>query len=110
MALRLSYRSQHPKYRMAAVIFRGGRVLAHAVNSKRMGRHAEIRALVRDQDFSGATIVVARDSGGCSRPCRVCYGMIRSLGLRRMIFIYEGRALIFRNTTDDPRYYKEMYI
>jgi tRNA(Arg) A34 adenosine deaminase TadA len=110
MAKRLSAQSRHTKQQMGAIIFKGGRVLSHAVNSKRVGRHAEIRALTRDVDFQGASIVIARSSGGCSKPCRVCYLLIQSLGLREMLFIDESGSLVKRKPIDSPDKYKSMYM
>lgn len=86
---------------MAAVIVSGGNVLACAVNGARTGRHAELRAISRDRDFSGATIYVARHSGGISRPCRMCFEVIKAAGITKMVFIDEAGHLTSKKVGEE---------
>lgn len=87
LARRLTSKSRHAKQRMAAVIVRGGRVLAHAVNDPRWGRHAELRAIQQVIDLRGATIYIARCSGHrVAKPCATCASAIRSAGIRTVVY------------------------
>lgn len=83
---------------MAALVIRGGRVLIGAVNGQRTGRHAEIRALSRDIDCRGATVVVVRANGnGVSTPCQTCFRLIRDCGIKYIVFtIGPGEVVRFR--------------
>jgi pyrimidine deaminase RibD-like protein len=83
LARRVARRSgRHPKYKMAAVVLDGTRILAVAANGNRRGRHAERRALARS--VGGDTLVVARHDGGHSRPCRDCQALLRERGIRHI--------------------------
>jgi len=94
---------------MAAIVYRGGRVLSQATNGARTGRHAELRAIARDRDLSGASIVVARPGGErYSRPCRVCFLTIRDAGIKRMGFLDEvGKLVIKRVNREDEFDYRD---
>lgn len=85
LALRLAQASQHDT-RMAAVVVRGGAVLSAATNSRRLGRHAELRALLGFRNYSGATLYIARDGGKMSKPCSKCMERIQKVGLARIVF------------------------
>lgn len=92
-ALKKSKNSKHPKQKMAALVVKSGRVLAMAVNGKRTGRHAEVRAVAQDRDFEGATIYVARLGKGISKPCRSCFLLIKQAGIKKMVFVDEDNRL-----------------
>lgn len=98
VALRLAQHSHHAKHRMAALVVSGGRVLIGAVNGKRTGRHAEIRALSRDIDFTGATMIIVRMNGnGISTPCQTCFRLIKECGIKHIIFtIGPGQIVKFK--------------
>jgi pyrimidine deaminase RibD-like protein len=104
LARKLAVESPHPGYTMAAVIVRGGRVVAHATNGARRGQHAERRAL-RLADAKGATIYVARADGGCSKPCELCYKAIVESGAATIVYHDWGQRLIVEavNRAHDAR-------
>lgn len=107
LAARLAKESRHSK-KMAAVVVKGGRVLALACNYVIPGRHAEIRALGRRKcGYEGATLIVMRDGGGVSKPCRMCFKRIQETGVSRIVFTNEeGRIVQKRVKEEDPRDYK----
>lgn len=107
-AYKLSKHSQHHKYKMAAVVLSGGRVLSWANNSHRVSRHAELMAIARDIDFTGAVVIVVRENGGCSRPCRACFHVIKQAGIRKMIFVDEQGNMVSRLVSDEnPADYRD---
>jgi len=76
---------------MAAVLVRGGAILAKATNKNTWGAHAEKRALHKarfylDTEFEGATLYIARDSEKISKPCASCLSLIKQLGIRKIIY------------------------
>jgi pyrimidine deaminase RibD-like protein len=87
LATRLSVSSPHPKYRMAAVLVKGGRVLSHATNGRSWGAHAELRALKKCANAEGAIAIVIRDGGGCSEPCDMCWLALREAGVRKVFCV-----------------------
>lgn len=103
LALKVANRhGVHSKYKMGAVVFRGGAVLSQAYNLGRetnhgtptRGRHAEERALSPYRDFTGATICVARYDSKISRPCENCYQKIKEAGIRRIVYVDGSGNLI----------------
>jgi len=106
IAEKQALKSTHAKHRMGAVIVKGGRVLATGYNELRpssiIGRptlHAEASAILkllkenRLEDLIGSTLYVTRFTRGgtisCSRPCEHCTNLIRSVGIRSVLFISE---------------------
>jgi tRNA(Arg) A34 adenosine deaminase TadA len=97
---------------MAAVIFKGGKILSMGVNSRRIsglqeryklnknlvGIHAEIDAILavrKKIDLNGAKIAVIRRSRvdsatapnlGLAKPCEMCQAVLYSYGIRRAAF------------------------
>lgn len=91
LAHKISLRSTHPQHRLGAVIIRGGSVLATAANTERWHHHAERRALNACADPSGATLVVARSTGGrLAKPCPACEIALRAAGIARVIYTTEA--------------------
>lgn len=84
--------SSHPKYKLAAVIYKSGRVLSTATNSHVWGRHAEIRAIGR-RTYPGASIVISRDNDRVSKPCGECERAIRKAGIVKITFINDQGEL-----------------
>ena len=89
-ATRLAKRSSHRDYKLGALLIRGGRILASAVNAPRYSGHAEMVAIRRAGDVTnGILIVIRRTRSGrlsMSKPCEKCmYGIVRA-GIRRVIF------------------------
>lgn len=85
LALRLTSKSGHPKYKMAAVLIKGGAVVSVAVNLHRWGKHAEVRCL--RPGVTGDLLVVARKGGRCSKPCPSCEKAIRKAGVAKVVYI-----------------------
>lgn len=101
-----SYMASQSKCRMkhGAVVVRGGRVLGIGVNKERnhpmivstnhikdhCSVHAEIDAIRKARDVSGATIYVARvnkrGQNRDSKPCKNCYDAMTELGIRKIIY------------------------
>jgi len=87
-----------------AVIVKGGRVIATAVNTERnrpeqvseehikthCSVHAEVNALRRAKKVKGATIYVARSNRSgdpiMSRPCDRCYKQIKRSGIKKVVY------------------------
>lgn len=101
LALKTAATGKHPQHLVGAVVVKGGNVLSKAANLSRpfgldnCGFHAEERALREDIDYRGATIIVVRinsKSGntGLSRPCIKCMKIIRSRGLKKIIYLSDA--------------------
>jgi deoxycytidylate deaminase len=87
-----------------SVIVKGGRVISTGVNKDRShpkivssehikqhcSVHAEVDAIKRAKDVSGATIYVARvnrrGEQRDSRPCSRCYEAIRKSGIKKIVY------------------------
>lgn len=98
LAARAARHSEHPKYRVGAVVVRNGNILGVGFNSmkthpkshthhKRI--HAELKAVLNAQeDISGADIYVTRltkpNGVGCSFPCPSCEALLIESGIRRV--------------------------
>lgn len=103
-AYKVAKRSNHKCYQMAALIIRGGSVLSYATNMRgkpdsfhKAGHaygHAEKRAILPHVDFSGATLIVVRVNGGCSRPCPDCFNAIQGAGIKRIGYVNEDRQFV----------------
>lgn len=91
------------RHKLGAVIVKSGRVLSTGCNEIRYSRelknptvHAEEAAILkllkakRLSDLAGADIYVSRvtTSGNCrlARPCSRCMGLIKSVGLSKVIY------------------------
>lgn len=99
MASQSSCRMKH-----GSVIVKGGRVISTGVNKERShprivssehikqhcSVHAEVDAIKRARDVSGATIYVARvnrrGEQRDSRPCSRCYEAIKESGIRKIVY------------------------
>ena len=100
------YFAAQSKSRMkhGSVIVRGGSVIATGVNKDRnhpaivseehiktdCSVHAEIDAIKKAKDTSGATIYVARvnrrGQARDSRPCSRCYAAIKDSGIKKIVY------------------------
>lgn len=95
--------SNHPKYKMVAILVKGGKIVSMGTNSlgppaffiryaENRGRHAEVRCLFGlDKKYTkGATLyVVGLTAVGniiLSRPCKGCEDFIKRMGLRRVVY------------------------
>lgn len=98
-AKKLSVYGIHPQHRLGAVVVRGGSVLSTGVNVAKPygkdngGRHAEVRALMPHYDFRGATLYVARENGGASKPCPNCMAAIRRAGISKIVYVGSDRQI-----------------
>lgn len=82
--------STHPIHQMAAVVMRGGAILAVESNLGRRGGHCERRVLRPHQDLTGATIVVVRANRGVSKPCCSCMNAIAAAGIKKVVYVDFG--------------------
>lgn len=104
LAAKVSKCSSHNRYKIAAILVKGGRLLAVGINKdaspkrftnphrKNMRLHAEIDCLigiskesskdstlyVKGQTFAGGIMNVS--------PCQTCLGMIESMQVRRIVY------------------------
>jgi deoxycytidylate deaminase len=87
-----------------SVIVKGGRVIGTGINKERnhptivssehiktdCSVHAEIDALKKVKDATGATVYVARvnrrGQARDSRPCNRCYSALRNNGIRKIVY------------------------
>ena len=105
IARKIAKRGQHSKYKMGAVVVRGGAVLSMAHNLGRetqhgvpnRGRHAEERALSPHRDFTGATMCVARLDAKISKPCDRCMQKIKEAGIRKVIYVDNDGNITVQN-------------
>lgn len=97
----MSYHSEHPKYKMGAVISYKGTVVGVGFNkckthprSKSYTIHAELSAIINSKgDCLGCDIYVFRGkyNGGyaMAHPCRACMELIREAGIRTIYYTDE---------------------
>ena len=107
----MSKLSDHPDYRIGAVIVRQGIIISSAWNHgkkshtyiKKYGQdfnktlHAEIHSILKVKNkylLKGATLVTYREKKdgtlGMSRPCPMCYELIRKSGIKRIQFTIDN--------------------
>jgi len=77
---------------MAAVVAKGGAILSVGVNARE--NHAEQRALRLHRCFEGATIYVARTTGGISKPCPDCLDKIKLAGISTIVYVDSLREIV----------------
>ena len=105
-AARQAAKSTH-KFRMGAVIVKGGRVVStgyNVVGHRSQYRewesiHAEEQAIVKllrsgSLDLlANSVLYVSRINNrgelACSKPCRTCFSLIQSVGIKKVVFINE---------------------
>lgn len=87
---RLTHGSTHPQFRHAAIVLRGGSLLATGVN--RNGLHAEVHALriLWPGKRAGTTVISVRTrrdgSFAMARPCRSCWAYMSRAGVKTVIY------------------------
>lgn len=111
LAIRAARHSEHPKYRVGAVVERRGHILGVGFNSMKTHPksntyfrriHAELKAVLNAQeDVTGADIYVARlirpVGMGCAYPCPACEAMLIESGIRRVYATNEkGERCLWR--------------
>jgi deoxycytidylate deaminase len=97
IAYKAARASTHPLHQMAAVVVRGGAVIAVEANLERLGGHCERRALRPHADLTGATLAVVRIGGGVSRPCPRCRAAIQAAGIKKLVYVdFERKVVIER--------------
>lgn len=103
LAVATAEKSDHAKWKLGSVLWRGGSVLSTACNRIRNDPdvvenskyflctvHSEVAAIKAAGDVSGAKLFVARrrrDGGlGLAKPCDRCMKVIRASGVRRVFY------------------------
>lgn len=103
IAINSAITSSYHKHKMAAVLAKGNRVVSVGVNQQKTDPniarktnrvdklHAEMHCIGRnrDEDLRGLTIYIVRVTRtglGLSRPCPLCWEMIRSVGIREVVY------------------------
>lgn len=114
LAVRAARHSEHPKYRVGAVIVRNGNILGIGFNSMKTHPkshthhqriHAELKAVLNAQDdVSGADIYVVRLTRqgqlACAIPCPSCEALIIDSGIRNIYATDKEGKPCFRRTLD----------
>ena len=113
LAIRTAHLSDHPRFRLGAVIAKGSRVLSLGTNKEKKSPrstnphtnqhgwtiHAELAAILplSEDNLRGSTIYIARilKSGkrGCSRPCINCMRLIHEAKISKIVFINQAREI-----------------
>ena len=106
LALNIANLSQHPKFRLGAVIVKGSNVLSVGVNklkthplqnnphtnNKSLSIHAELCAILKlsGEQLKNSTIYVARilanGISGIAKPCDVCETLLIEAGIKRFVW------------------------
>lgn len=110
-AIELAERNdRYPRWRLAAVIVKGGSVLSHGISVKRndplcnsngegCSEHAEINAMRQcsADRLQGAVIYVARITRGgrvaLAKPCKMCEDALRTAGVKRAIYTQDETTI-----------------
>lgn len=96
-------KSGFKQHRLGAVIVKGSRILSTGYNQRRYTKefkkptlHAEADAILkllkdnRLSDLVGSTLYVCRFTAGgrvgCSKPCDACASLIKSVGIRKVVY------------------------
>jgi tRNA(Arg) A34 adenosine deaminase TadA len=103
MGLKMAEGSTH-RHKMAAIVIKGGSVLSFATNLKGNPSefhqalnplwHAEKRALLPHANFVGATLLVVRIGGRCSKPCPDCYEAIKAAGIKKVAYVNQDHKFV----------------
>lgn len=114
LALKQAGMATHDKWRVGAVLVRGGSLISTGFNRYRndpmhvgiggVSYHAEEVALSRAGDPRGSTIYVARitKSGilGMAKPCDACQQLLLDNGVRVVVFTTPSGFVKFRSVYD----------
>jgi tRNA(Arg) A34 adenosine deaminase TadA len=88
LAAKVAAGSKHPQHPMAAILLRGGAVVAAEANGGAGRGHAEARVLRPHLDARGTHLIVLRLNGRrVSRPCDRCIAKIQLAGVKRVSFV-----------------------
>jgi len=113
LATRTAHLSDHPRFRLGAVIAKGSRVLSLGTNKEKKSPrstnphtnqhgwtiHAELAAILplSEDNLYGSIIYIARilKSGqwGCSRPCQDCMRIIQECKIKKIVFIAKNKQI-----------------
>lgn len=93
IAYKMADRSGADKYKLAALVVRGGAIVSSSTNLGRYGRCAERRALRPHLDLEGCTLYVVRAKGYVSKPCGKCMRAIAASGIKWVVYINELRQV-----------------
>lgn len=111
LAIKQATLATHEKWRVGAVLVRGGSLISTGFNRYRnhpmyvgadgVSYHAEEVALMRAGDPRGSTIYVARitKSGllGMAKPCEACQQLLLDNGVRSVVFTTPAGVLKARS-------------
>ena len=98
----LEAKKSNHSHKLGAVVVKSGRVLGKAANLSKphgmlcnKGRHAEVRAMGRCNCCTGATLIVTRYRGTCSKPCSDCMEAIIAAGIVEIGYIdWSGNLIL----------------
>lgn len=85
-AHKLALKSDHPQFKLGAVIVKGGSLISSAANMNRFQQHAEFRSISPYQDYTGAKLYVVRKDYRSSFPCLMCLTSILNAGIKDIYF------------------------
>jgi deoxycytidylate deaminase len=102
IAYKATGNSTHANHQMAAIIIRGGAILSVAANTCGPGDLesykglycCERKALRKHVDYSGATLIVVRANGKCSKPCTKCAVLIKAAKIKRVVYVNMAGKLV----------------
>ena len=103
LAVAMAEKSNHEKWKIGSVVWRGGSVLGKGHNRQRNSPavvedekyyhcsvHAEVDALKNSGETNGAKIFVARITKGgnigLAKPCPRCYEAIKESGIKKVYY------------------------
>jgi deoxycytidylate deaminase len=112
LAVRAARHSEHPKYRVGAVVVRNGNILGVGFNSMKTHPrshthhqriHAELKAILNAQeDVTGADIYVARltkpNGLACAFPCPSCEALLIECGIRH-VYATDQKGILCHHKT-----------
>ena len=105
IAKRMAKFSNHPDHQMGACVAYKARPLGFGFNSTKTHSksntkyrtiHAELSAILNchRQDLAGSDIYIYRETKngtlGISKPCKDCYKLIKSLGIKNIYYTGDG--------------------
>lgn len=89
-AIRLSEKARHKCHRHAALVYRGGNLVAQGVNHDEV--HAEVQALKKlwPDHRRGTTVLSVRMTRGgklgMAKPCPECEEYMREAGVKKVVY------------------------
>lgn len=96
-AVKEAKKSSHA-YKLGAVIFKHGKIIARGYNKTNRGvsanyghwsgsLHAELAAIISSRtSLKGSSLLVARSTGSMARPCASCMAAIKEAGIKNIYY------------------------